>query len=381
MWLAVAAGSLAGVYVAARADRMQQYLVAGIAVAAAVTAALTAFWLLDVERGAIDLLWMAGAAAVGGMLAALIAVGALVLLSRPFGIITRVELMELAQLNRRVLRRLQDEAPGTFQHSMLVGNLAERAADDIGANALLVRVGAYYHDIGKLVAPDFFAENFTEDENPHDGLDPLQSTRVIHQHVTGGIEMARRERLPAAVTQFIPQHHGTRLVPYFYRRAAAADPDIDPELFRYAGPKPQSRETALVMLADASEATVRASADRSAERIREIIQGVIRERIDEGELDECDISLRDLRVVEELYTTTLTAVYHPRVEYPQPTERELAERVSSAGRSPPARGDEVDVNVEPHVPEGSPLALPETTPPTGVPPAQGRDADRPEDDA
>ena len=326
MWLAVAAGSLAGVYFAARADRLQRYLAAGIASALAVAAALMVFWLLDADRRAIDLLWMGGSAAAGGLLAALIAVGAFVLLSRPFGIITRVELMELAQLNRRLLRRLQDEAPGTFQHSILVGNLAERAADRIGADALLVRVGAYYHDIGKLGAPEFFVENFTDGDDPHEALDPLQSTRVIHQHVSGGIEIARRERLPEAVVQFIPQHHGTRLVSFFYRRAAGVDADTDPEPFRYPGPKPQTREAALVMLADACEATVRSTADRSAERIGEIVEGIVRERIEEGELDECDISLRDLRVIADSYTTALAAVYHSRVEYPQPTERELAER-------------------------------------------------------
>ena len=340
MWLAVAGGSLAGVYFAANADRLQRYLAAGLASAAAVAAALLLFWLLDADRGAVDLLWIAAASTAGGVLAALIAVGAFVLLSRPFGIITRVELMELAQLNHRLLRRLQDEAPGTFQHSILVGNLAERAADRIGANALLVRVGAYYHDIGKLAAPEFFVENLANGENPHDGLDPLQSTRVIHQHVTAGVEMGRREGLPDAVVQFIPQHHGTRLMTFFYRRAAAIDADIDPEQFRYPGPKPRSREAALVMLADASEATVRADADRSAERIREIVDGIVAERIEEGEFDECDISLRDLRVVADSYVGALTAVYHPRVEYPQPTERELAERGAAPATGADDAGEE-----------------------------------------
>ncbi len=149
---------------------------------------------------------------------------------------------------------------------------------------------------------------------------------MILQHVTAGVEIARREGLPDAVVQFIPQHHGTRLVTYFYRRAAALDPDIDPEMFRYPGPKPQSRETALVMLADSSEATVRASNDRSADRIREIVEAVIRERLEEGQFDESDISMRDLRAVAEVYSSILNSVYHPRVQYPEPTERELASR-------------------------------------------------------
>jgi cyclic-di-AMP phosphodiesterase PgpH len=336
--LTVLAGSLVGVYVTARADRLQRYLAAGIAVGATVAGVLFTLWLVDLDRRAMDLPWIAGAAAVNGLLTALIAVGSFVLLSRPFGIITRLELMELAQLSHPLLRRLQDEAPGSFQHSMLVGNMAERAADRIGADALLVRVGAYYHDVGKLVAPGFFVENVPEGEDsPHEGLDPLQSTRVILQHVTGGIEIARREGLPEAVVRFIPEHHGTRLMTFFYRRAAEEDSEVSPELFRYAGPKPQTRETALVMIADSSEATVRASADRSGQRIREIIEGIIRERIDEGQFDECDLSLRDLRVAAETYAGALAAAYHPRVEYPQPTERELAQRRMPA--LPAADGD------------------------------------------
>lgn len=162
--------------------------------------------------------------------------------------------------------------------------------------------------------------------NPHATLDPLQSTRVILRHVTAGVEIARREGLPAQVVAFIPEHHGTRLVTAFYRQAAALDPDIDAELFRYPGPRPQSREAALVMLADSCEATVRASGDRSPDRIRAIVEGVVRERVEECQFDACDISLRDLRLVVDSYVRTLTAVYHPRVEYPEPTARELASR-------------------------------------------------------
>jgi putative nucleotidyltransferase with HDIG domain len=375
MWLTVTAGSFAGIAVAAQAERLQRYLAAGFAAALAIGAALLLFWLLDGDRRAVDLIWMGGAAASGGILAAMIAVGAFVLLSRPFGIITRVELMELAQLNHRLLRRLQDEAPGTFQHSVLVGNLAERAADRIGADPLLVRIGAYYHDVGKLVGPEFFYENLGGADNPHEGLDPLQSTRVIHQHVTGGVEIARREGLPEAIVQFISQHHGTRLMTFFYRRAAESDEGIDPEIFRYGGPKPQSRETALVMLADSSEAAVRADPDRSAEHISEVIDEIIRERVEEGQFDECDLSLRDLRVIADSFGTALNAVYHPRVEYPDPTDRELADR--SAGTAMPSDDDEDD-----DIPEGPPLAMPETTIPSTTASAAGVSPAEPtEDDA
>ena len=263
--------SLAGIFIATRADRIQRFLTAGFAACGGSLLGILPFWLIDPDKGYTDLIWIAGASLLGGLLTALLVVGAFILLSRPFGIITRVELMELAQLSRPLLRRLQDEAPGTFQHSILVGNLAERAADRIGADSLLARVGAYYHDIGKLGSPSFFAENNANEESPHEGLDPLQSTRVILQHVTGGVETARRNGLPEVLIQFIEQHHGTRLVAYFYRRAVELNSDIDQSLFRYPGPKPQSREVVLVMLADSCEAATRASSDSSSAKIREIV--------------------------------------------------------------------------------------------------------------
>ncbi len=324
--LATGASSLAGLMVASRAERLQGYLGAGVTGALAGGAWMTVVLLLDNDRSFEQFVWIAGTSATGGILTATISVGAFVLLSRPFGIITRVELMELVQLNHPLLRRLQDEAPGTFQHSMLVGSLADRAADRIGADSLLVRVGAYYHDIGKLHSPGFFVENFGDGPNPHDNLDPLQSSRVIMRHVSAGAELARKHGLPEAVVAFVLQHHGSRLVAYFYRQAAQVKPDIDPELFRYPGPTPQSREAALVMLADAAEASVRASTDRTSDRIRQIVDGVIAERLDEGQFDECDISMRDLRIAADSFVTSLSAVYHPRVEYPEPTRRELASR-------------------------------------------------------
>jgi len=324
--LATVSASLGGLLVASRAERLQGYMGAGLAAALAGGLWGVVVMLLDSDRSLEELAWIAGASALGGLLTATISVGAFVLLSRPFGIITRVELMELVQLNHPLLRRLQDEAPGTFQHSMLVGSLADRAADRIGADSLLVRVGAYYHDIGKLHSPGFFVENFGDGPNPHDNLDPLQSSRVIMRHVSAGVELARKHGLPEAVVAFVQQHHGSRLVAYFYRQAAQVKPDIEPELFQYPGPKPQSRETALVMLADASEASVRASNDRTSDRIRQIVDATIRERLDEGQFDECDISMRDLRIAADSFVQSLSAVYHPRVEYPEPSRRELASR-------------------------------------------------------
>jgi len=351
VWLAFSAASHAGVLIVSGADRLQRFVVACAVAAASAGVALGAVWLIDANRRLVDLAWFGGASLVGGLLMVAVVLGAFALLRRRFGVLTRVELMELTQLSQPLLRRLQDEAPGTFQHAIMVGNLAERAAERIGADPLLVRIGAYYHDVGKLVAPPFFVEN-TREANPHDTLDPLQSTRVILRHVTAGIEIAREAGLPEAVVDFIPQHHGTRLAAFFYRRAASVDPNVDPELFRYPGPRPRSREAALVMLADATEATVRASADRSGERIREIIEAVIRERVEEGQFDECDISMRDLRIVADSFASALNAVYHPRVEYPEPTARELASRRTVPLDGPPGLG-------------APPRRLPAAAPPPG----------------
>jgi len=315
-------GGLAGVFAVYRAERLNRHLVAGVVVATTVMAVLMGAWLLDAERRALDIPWMLAAAGVNGFLSAFIALGAFLGLAFLFGITTRVQLMELAQINQPLLRRLQDEAPGTFHHSIIVGNLAERAADAIGADALLVRVGCYYHDVGKILQPGFYVENQMGEENPHERLEPHVSAQVVLEHVRGGLELARKYRLPARVAAFIPEHHGTRLVTYFYRKASQERGDVDAAQFTYPGPKPQTRETALGMLADSVEATVRSSPDHSLERIDALVDEVISERVAEGQLDDCDLTLRDLKTIAESFKATLRGVYHPRLEYPQPTEAE-----------------------------------------------------------
>ena len=309
-------GGLAGVMVMYRAERLNRYLVAAAAVSVASFLGALAFWPLDEARSPIDLAWMGGASVAAGLSASVLTVGLVALLGSAFGVTTRLQLMELAQFNAPLLRRLQDEAPGTFHHSILVGNLAERAADRIGADSLLVRVGAYYHDIGKLARPAFFAENQLSGENPHDQLDPVTSTRILQDHVEFGVELARRHRLPDRVRACIQEHHGTLRTAYFYRKAAQLDPEVDPQVFTYAGPRPGSRETALVMLADSCEASVRASKDKSPEAISRIVETIIVERMGEGQFDDCPLTLRDLRLIAESFKHNLRAIYHPRVEYP-----------------------------------------------------------------
>src|SRR5439155_1582188 len=215
--------------------------------------------------------WIAMAGALNGVLCAFLSAGIFVTLGSLFGVTTRLQLLEMSQLSSPLLLRLQDEAPSTFQHSVIVANLAEKGAYVIGADALLARVGCYYHDIGKLMRPGFFFENQFGSPNPHDALEPTDSAGIIVDHVNEGLALARRYGLPGKVAAFIPEHHGTRLVSYFYRRAAEEEPSVSPESFRYPGPKPQSRETAIAMLADSSEAVIRASPDHTSERIHELI--------------------------------------------------------------------------------------------------------------
>jgi putative nucleotidyltransferase with HDIG domain len=334
-------GGLAGVLVMQRAERLNHFFLAGVAVTLASFLGLCAFWFLDGSRRPMDLAWMAGSSVIAGGLSAVLTVGLFALLGSVFGVTTRLQLMELGQLNAPLLRRLQDEAPGTFHHSIIVGNLAERAADLIGADSLLVRVGSYYHDIGKMARPGFFIENQLSGTNPHDGLDPVTSTEILQEHVRHGLELARRHRLPEKVRNFIPEHHGTRLVAYFYRLAAQADPQVDPARFTYAGPRPGSRETAIVMLADSTEAMVRAAKDRSHERIEAMVESVIAERLAEGQFDDCDLTLRDLRVIAASFKQNLRAIYHPRIEYPAPTPAEQQRRRAAA--LPPASQNRLTV--------------------------------------
>jgi len=328
MALVTGFGGLAGTFAVYRAEKLNRNLVAGAVVAVTVMAALMGVWLLDAERRTLDIPWMVAAAGVNGFLSAFIALGAFLGLASLFGITTRVQLMELAQINQPLLRRLQDEAPGTFHHSIIVGNLAERAADAIDADPLLVRVGCYYHDIGKLLQPGFYVENQMGGENPHERLEPHVSAQIVLEHVRGGLELARKYRLPQGVAAFIPEHHGTGLVTYFYRKASQERSEVDATDFTYPGPKPQTRETALGMLADSVEAAVRSSPDHSPERIDALVDEVISERVAEGQMDDCDLTLRDLKTIAESFKATLRGVYHPRLEYPQPTEAEKRRALS-----------------------------------------------------
>jgi hypothetical protein len=337
----VLVGGLAGIIAIRRGDRLQVFLQAGLAVAVANVLVVSTFALLGLHdsRGLLELVGASLASAAGSAVAA---VGTFAVLGSVFGILTVFQLLELANPSQPLLRRLLVETPGTYHHSLMVGNLAERAAEAIGADPLLTRVAAYYHDIGKLANPLAFIENQAGGENIHDDLDPEVSAQILKQHVADGIDIAYKNRLPKSLIAFIPQHHGTAIMSYFYARAkglvaapfggprtpdgAQAAGSVDERKFRHAGPKPQSREAALIMLADGVEASVRSLASRDEPAIRAMVARIIDERLADGQFDECDLTLRDIERIKEAFVGQLLGMYHQRVAYPQNKVVELESR-------------------------------------------------------
>ena len=258
---------------------------------------------------------------LGGLISGALTVGGLFVLTPIFDLTTTFRLTELSRPNHPLLQRLLREAPATFNHVMMVTSLAEQAAERIKANVLLTRVGAYYHDIGKLSRPYFFVENQQGLSNPHDRLDPYTSVDVLVGHVRDGIKLAKQYRLPAQVRAFIPEHHGTMRVGFFYQKAveaAGGEADlVDEAQFRYPGPKPQSRETLLLMLADSSEAATRAVRPSTAEELEALIDRIFEQRMKDGQLDDCPITMAELHTVKRTYVNLLRGAFHPRVQYPE----------------------------------------------------------------
>lgn len=259
-----------------------------------------------------------GCGLAGGLLSAIFTAGGLPINESVFGILTDVKLLELSNADLPVLGQLALRAPGTNQHSHAVGQLAEDACRVVGANPLLARIGALYHDIGKLAAPEYFVEN-QQGDNPHDRLRPQQSAKIITSHVTYGAKLAKEIGLPTKIADFIPQHHGTRTLHYFLRKAQAqAKPGeiIDEDDFRYPGPKPQFKEAAIMMLADSCEAAARSLARPDPENIRAIVIKIVDAIVSDGQLDQCDVTLQELTTIREAMISALTAIYHARIDYP-----------------------------------------------------------------
>ncbi len=258
--------------------------------------------------------------AASGFLSALLSLATLKIFETFFGVLTNFSLLELSDFNQPLLKRMIVEAPGTYHHSLVVSNLSEAAAGAIGANALLTRVGAYYHDIGKLEKAEYFTENQMIGWNKHDLLEPSVSRLVIVNHVKQGMEVAKKYKLNPIISDFIPQHHGTSLTYYFYQKALEDAEDsstVKQEDFRYPGPKPQIRETAIVMLADSVEAATRSLDDPNPQKIEELVRKIINNKFIDGQLDECNLTLKEIDKIASNFTKALSAMYHSRVKYPE----------------------------------------------------------------
>ena len=340
-----ALGTLVGVGTVQQVKHRMALMWSGIAVGATNLAAVLAFLLIQGEFFQSTGLTV-GTALIGlggGVFAGAVVLALLPVYEAVFGYTTDIKLLELANLNHPLLRNLILRSPGSYHHSMMVGSLCEAAAEAIDANPLLARVGAYYHDIGKAKNPQYFAENQKPGENPHDKIKPNMSALIIKNHVKDGLEMARKHRLPQEMHEFIAQHHGTSLISYFYHRAKQMeDPDI-PEVnegdYRYPGPKPQTRETAICLLADGIEAASRSMENPTPDRLKGLVQKMINKAFTDGQLDECDLTLRDLNKIARALTRILTGIFHHRPKYPGQSE-ERRERSTQANSTPEVQGDE-----------------------------------------
>lgn len=322
-----------------RVERLNVLFWSGTYVAIANLAVVLTFRLPGHNYDTLGLLTLIGASLANGALAASLTMAGLVPLSNIFGVLTSFQLHELARPTHPLLRQLLLKAPGTYHHSILVSNLAEQAAESIGADDLLARVGAYYHDIGKTMRPYFFVDNQVEGVNVHDRLDPYTSAQVIVSHVKDGLNLAQKYDLPPRIRDFIAEHQGTGLVSYFYQEARqeSETPDsVDKAQFRYPGPRPLSRETAIVMLADSCEAAVRSARPNSSEEIDKLVRKIINDKLSQGELDDSELTLQDLKNIRVAFVKTLQGVFHPRVKYPEPV-KQAANKVKKEEPKPTAK--------------------------------------------
>jgi putative nucleotidyltransferase with HDIG domain len=323
--------------------------VAGLKLCVVNGAMAIAFQLLNDTVLSVQTIYCFGFALVGGLVNAAVVIGVIPVLEAVFQYTTDIKLLELTNLHAPLLRDLMIKAPGTYHHSVVVGTMAEAAAEAIHANPLLARVAAYYHDIGKLAKPQYFIENAVPGENRHDRLSPNMSALILTSHVKEGVELAREHHLGRPIIDIIRQSHGTALITFFYQKAKSlADPEvqsISERDFRYPGPKPQTREAGLVMLADCVEAASRTLADPTPARIQGMVQKIINNIFIDGQLDECELTLKNLHEIARSFNRILCGIHHHRIDYPEPV---FKERKAKNGEdsdkehpaAPPDRGKE-----------------------------------------
>jgi putative nucleotidyltransferase with HDIG domain len=339
----VAAGGLVAALVLRQVERVNAFFRAGIYVGLTHVVTVLIFRLPDTTTDAVGMLTLIAVGLISGGLAASLTLAVFFLVGNMLDITTSLKLLELSQPSHPLLNQLLVKAPGTYHHTLMIANLAEQAAERIGANALLTRVGAFYHDIGKTKRPHFFTENQMDGRNPHDMLDPYTSADILRGHVLDGLDLAKRYRLPSKIRAFINEHHGDGFISFMYQKAveeAGGDASkVDEKRFRYVGPKPQSRETALVMLADTAEAISKSKNPSSEQELEELVARAIKIRLDQGQLDDADLTLRDLQIIRKSFVDTLKGLYHTRVEYPEPKEEE--EEAAPAAEGTPVKADAI----------------------------------------
>lgn len=341
-------GSLVGIYYMRAIRRRIDVMRPGFAVAVINVVVIITLYLIGSLREEFWLVAMCGV--INGLTTAVMVVpGTLTVLEWALGIVTNIRLLELSDLNHPLLKQMAMQAPGTYHHSLMVGNLAEAAAEEIGANSMLARVGSYYHDVGKITKPLYFSENQRGGKNKHDDLTPNMSALVLTAHEKEGVELAREHKLNQPIMDFIEQHHGTSLMPFFYQKAMELSPDhdVDEEIFRYAGPRPQSREIAICMLADSVEAASRTLTNPTHGRIKSMVEKIINNRFIDSQLDECDLTLKDLHGIADSFVRVLAGYLHSRVEYPEEqtvpeikekfenTDTKVGEKVGNKDRANP----------------------------------------------
>ncbi|MFW6251768.1 MAG: HD family phosphohydrolase [Halanaerobium sp.] len=318
---------LIGIFSVSRVKERGDIIRAGLNVSLILVFLIGGLSLMQQNQDWSYLIWSIAGGIANGLIVGVLANGLLPYLEDLFDMTSSVKLLELSNPSQPILKRMLVEAPGTYHHSVIVGNLAETAAEDVGADSLLARAAAYYHDIGKLKRPYFFSDNQFGGENPHDKTSPNLSALIIKSHVKDGVEMAEENGLPAKIIDIIKQHHGTNLISYFYQQALQDNKhdDIEKKDFRYDGPKPQSKEAAIIMLADITEAAIRSKNfnKNNHDRIEGFVRGLVKDKLIENQLDQSNLTLSDLDTIVKSFVKVLTGIYHQRVEYPEKLLKEM----------------------------------------------------------
>lgn len=310
-------GSITSLYLLGNISRRSTILRASLGVSIC-NLGFIAFYLLMTQTtyALTELIFYAIAAITSGVLSGALTIGLLPFFETSFGLLSDMKLIELSNPNHPLLKKILTEAPGTYHHSVMVANLADAACETIGANGLLARVGSYYHDLGKTVRPRFFIENQHAEQNPHDALPPKKSKDIIIAHAADGAQLLEKHKMPREIVDIARQHHGTSLLKFFVFKAKELGEDVIEDEYRYPGPKPQTKEIAIISIADSVEAAVRSMKEPTSEKINALVCSIVSDKLRDGQFDECDLSMKELKRVERAICETLNGMFHNRIEYP-----------------------------------------------------------------